>query len=136
MAIEQWILHVLLGGLLGVLGQGIRVVPGLKKVNDHALAEKKPFGDVFKVGELLISLFIGFTAGGLAIIATLPDGSAATTMDRQMILTLLAAGYAGTDFIEAFVKKNLPSDGGPKPATTAADAKPVAERVDNTPAMG
>jgi hypothetical protein len=136
MTIQQWILQLLLGGLLGVVGQGIRVVPGLKKVNDHALAEKKPFGDVFSMGTLLISLLIGFTAGALAIIASVPDGSAATTMDRQMILTLLAAGYAGTDFIEAFVKKNLPGNGGATPATTAGDAKPVADRVDNTPAMG
>jgi hypothetical protein len=136
MTIDQWILQLLLGGLLGVLGQGIRVVPGMKKMNDHALAEGKPFRDVFNVGTLLMSLLIGFTAGALAIIASQPDGSVGATMDRQMILTLLAAGYAGTDFIEAFVKKNLPADGGAKPTTTAGDAKPAADRVDNMPAMG
>lgn len=136
MTIEHWIMQLLLGGLLRVLGQGIRVVPGLKKVNDQALAEGKPFGDVFNMGTLLISLLIGFTAGALAIIASPPDAGAGATMDRLMILTLLAAGYAGTDFIEAFVKKNLSADGGPKSATTAGDAKPVADRIDNTPAMG
>lgn len=136
MTIEQWLFQLLLGGLLGVLGQGIRIVPGMKKLNDHALAEGKPLHDVFHVGTLLISLLIGFTAGALAIIASPPDGSTGATMDRQTILTLLAAGYAGTDFIEAFVRKNLPADGGAKPDTTAGDAKPPADRVDNTPAMG
>jgi hypothetical protein len=127
MSTEQWILQLLLGGILGMLGQGIRVITGLKKVHDQASAENKPFGQLFDVGTLMISLLIGFTAGALAIIATTPDGSALTKVDRQMIVTLLAAGYAGTDFIEAFVKKYLPADGG---------AKPAADRVDNTPAMG
>ncbi|MBI5750584.1 MAG: hypothetical protein HZA59_00380 [Hydrogenophilales bacterium] len=127
MSTEQWILQLLLGGLLGMLGQGIRVVTGLKKVHDQAAAESKSFGQLFELSTLLISLMIGFTAGALAIIATTPDSGAVTKVDRQMIVTLLAAGYAGTDFIEAFVKKYLPADGG---------AKPVANDADNTPAMG
>ena len=136
MTYEQWLVQLLLGGLLGVLGQGIRVVPGMKKLNDHALAEGKPFRDVFNLGTLLISFLIGFMAGALAIIASPPDASAGATMDQKTILALLFAGYGGTDFIEAFVRKNLPADTGAKPDTASGDATPATDRVDNIPAMG
>jgi hypothetical protein len=35
----DWINLILLGGLLGAVGQGIRVVVGLKKVNDQVFAQ-------------------------------------------------------------------------------------------------
>ena len=123
---EQWILLLLLGGILGMLGQGIRVITGLKKLHNNSSREHLAFGDIFQFRTLLLSLIIGFIAGALTIIVMMPEGGAAAKVERQTILTLLAAGYAGTDFIEAFIKKYLPSESGHKPV----------DRVDTTPAIG
>jgi hypothetical protein len=39
MSVTDWINVLLLGGMLGALGQGVRAVIGLKKVNDQAALE-------------------------------------------------------------------------------------------------
>lgn len=106
----EWIAQLALGGMLGMLGQGVRVIGGLKKVHDQASQQSKQFGDLFELSTLVISLLIGFIAGALAILAlnTAQDAVASATLDRKTITALLAAGYAGTDFIEAFMKKYLP----------------------------
>ena len=57
---------ILFGGLLGVLGQMIRVVIGLKKLYEDAAAQHVTFGSLFRPSQLMISLLIGFTAGALA----------------------------------------------------------------------
>ena len=36
MSVTEWINLLLLGGMLGALGQGVRAVVGLKKLNDQA----------------------------------------------------------------------------------------------------
>lgn len=106
---EQWIIQLLLGGILGMVGQGSRVVIGLKKLNDEAQDKGKEFGELFQTSTLLLSLLIGFIAGTLAILAVSFDDSS-MKLNKQIILTLIAAGYAGTDFIEGFMRKYLPSD--------------------------
>jgi hypothetical protein len=98
------VMKLLLGGMLGMLGQGIRAVAGLKKVKDEAEAKKLAFKEVFETSTLLISIFIGFVAGALATLGL--DLSDDEVIDKSTLLTLLAAGYPGTDFIEAFIKKN------------------------------
>ena len=108
-----WIQLILFGGLLGILGQGTRVVVGLKKINDEAVEEHKRFGEVFDGRLLMITIFIGFVAGALATIALhenadTSDATAQAQMLNKLILPVLAAGYAGTDFIEGLVKKRLP----------------------------
>ena len=127
MAAGDRILQLLLGGILGVVGQGIRVVTGLKKVNDQAVREQKAFGELFQLNSLLISLFIGFVAGALAMIA-FSDTNTASQLDKQTILTFIGAGYAGTDFIEGFIKKYLP--------THARSALGTASGGSETPAVG
>ena len=103
----DWITGILLGGLLGILGQGIRIIVGLKKLNDEASAESVSFGSKFQAGRLGLSLLIGFIAGALAMIGfSDPPGMATPT--KELIITLLGAGYAGTDFIEGFIHKYLP----------------------------
>jgi len=120
----DWIHLLLLGGLLGTLGQGIRVVPGLKKVNDQAVRDGTPFAQLFQTSTLLLSLLIGFIAGALAIIG-ITSGQEAFKVSKDLAITLIAAGYAGTDFIEGFIKKYLP-------AAANRGAKPAGE----TPAVG
>ena len=102
----KWITYIALGGLLGVLGQGIRVIPGLKKLKDRAIEESVSFAQLFETSTLVVSLFIGFIAGALASLALVEPSKLPT---REVLLGFMAAGYAGTDFIEGFIKKYLPT---------------------------
>jgi putative chitinase len=89
---------VLLGGILGIVGQGIRIVAGLKKMLDAgSMADFKP-------SVLMISLLIGFIAGTLAFLGT--GFVVSVQLTSQAMLGFVAAGYAGTDFIEAFMKRS------------------------------
>ena len=95
---------LLLAGLLGVVGQLIRVVVGLKKENDQATAAQ-PFKARFNGQELLTSLAIAVAVGAIAGIL-----SAITTADitsTKALLALVGAGYSGTDFIEGLMKKAI-----------------------------
>lgn len=99
---EQVIEKILLGGLLGLLGQGIRMAVGLKKLSDtNALKEKK---EDLNTTRLLVSLFIGFVAGALYVLVNgftdQPDVENGEYIGNQFIFTVIAAGYAGSDFIE------------------------------------
>ncbi len=108
MASGEWIQLILLGALLGLIGQGVRVVVGLKKLYEDTSQKKKQFTDDFNATKLLVSLLIGVVAGAIAAISV-ASGNTPTNLGKELILTLLAAGYAGTDFIEGFIKKYLPS---------------------------
>ena len=110
------IYQILLGGLLGVLGQGIRVVSGLAKLNASNVANKannQPTSD-FSASRLLVSLFIGFIAGA---VASLIKGGASSADDKTFIVTIMAAGYSGADFLEGIFQKYLP---GNNPASQTA----------------
>lgn len=99
--------EILLGGLLGVLGQGIRVVSGLAKLNASNVANKAnntPTTD-FSAARLLVSLFIGFIAGA---VASLINGQPKPANENTFIVTIIAAGYSGADFIEGIFQKYLP----------------------------
>ncbi len=95
-----------LGCGLGAVGQGARVIVGLKKTHDVAAAKEETFAQNFKGAELLVSLFIGGIAGTFA---TIPFLAESMNITQQSILMLLAAGYAGADFIEGFISKSLPT---------------------------
>src|SRR5205809_1132934 len=91
--------NIISGGLLGMLGQGIRVAVGLKKFNEEnsvkALEGKNT--EPFSTSRLLISIFIGFVAGALGMIIKSPDANA--NNEREFIITIIAIGYSGADFI-------------------------------------
>ena len=109
MSTVDWLVLLLLGGLVGMIGQGIRVIPGLKKLHDNtAQPGSQTFGELFNLGRLISSLLIGFVAGALVAIAVSDGGQ----IDKKIIFTFLAAGYAGTDFIEGFMRKYLPATPG------------------------
>lgn len=127
MSANQWATQLLLGGLLGTLGQGVRVVVGLKKLNDQALGERKRFSEVFSTSTFLMSLLIGFIAGVLGVISSGVDLAAVT---RQDVLFLIGIGYAGADFIEGFVRKNLPSSATAAAAPAVPPGGPAAGAAD------
>lgn len=100
-------LQILCGGLLGMVGQGMRAVAGLKKSSDAATSAGQSLGDVFDGRALLISLLIGFVAGALAMLTAAWPGP--LDVSRSLLATVVAAGYAGSDFIEAFLKTAAPA---------------------------
>jgi hypothetical protein len=110
---QQVILQILLGGLLGITGQALRIIIGMKKLGEDANQQQKTVGELIDGSRIFISLLIGFCAGILATI-TISDfkkelfGNPDTV--KQNILAIIAAGYAGTDFIEGLIKKYLPKN--------------------------
>lgn len=120
MAVIDWIHVLILGGIAGALGQGARVIIGLKKVNDQASADNSTTRDLIEASRLMVSLLIGFVAGALAAIAM--GMQADQAVQSQQLLGLLAAGYTGADFIEGLMSRAVPS----LPAAPAITAQPAA----------
>ena len=100
MDILEIILFIILGVILGTVGQGIRAVVGIKKKYDRVSKNREDWFDAKLLG---ISLMIGGIAGALGAV-TLLDRE---IIDKQTLLILITIGYAGTDFIEGFMKKSL-----------------------------
>ncbi len=100
----QALSFVLLGITLGVIGQLIRVGVGIKKKYDEAERQGKDFNELFKKDRLFISLgiaiIVGSIAGALGIIEYANED-----ITREMLVTVITLGYAGTDFIEGFLEK-------------------------------
>jgi hypothetical protein len=103
-----WMQLIGLGAVLGALGQGIRAIVGLKKVQDAASTAGKSASDVIDPGRLLTSLLIGAIAGSLAAISLVGTDLNATNqliISTAQITALIGAGYAGADFIEGFMNR-------------------------------
>lgn len=107
--ISNVLVSLILSGLMGTIGQGIRAIAGLKKLNDFANSGDPSSADVFITSRLVVSLLIGFIAGAIAGIATGFVMGPGSVSDAHILLGLAAAGYAGTDFIEAMASKILTS---------------------------
>jgi hypothetical protein len=124
--VTEWLLLLLLGGLAGAIGQLARVIVGLKKVNDVAEAKDVSSAELIEPARLFTSIAIGFTAGALASMAIADEALRLTT---QQVLGLAAAGYAGADFIEGFMKKEKalkePADPPVESMVRAVSAQPV-----------
>lgn len=98
----QVTIFILLGAILGSTGQCLRVIVGLKKCSDNVEKDCK-LKDWFDSKQLLVSLIIGSVAGIIGAVTLLGE-----PVDKQLLITLITIGYAGTDFIEGFMKKKLP----------------------------
>jgi hypothetical protein len=108
---------LLLGGLMGLLGQGARTVVGLKSMSDEAKSLGVSPNDLFQAARLLTSLMIGFLVGLAAALIYIASGppaadaaaaaKAAGALDWHILLGFAAAGYAGTDFLEGFISNYL-----------------------------
>lgn len=121
---------IILGGLMGLVGQVARVVIGLKGMSDNAKAQGLSSSDLFEAGRLVTSCLIGFAVGIAAALITFHGGDTnnipAITWD--ILLAWIAAGYAGTDFLEGFISQYLPQGGA------AAKAPPPTPTVQLHPA--
>jgi len=98
--------YIGLGAVLGADGQGARAIVGVKKGIDKASLSGKVkeewFKEEFEAKRFIVSLLIGGIAGILGAILLL-----GTEVDRKFLLSLVAAGYAGADFIEGFMITNV-----------------------------
>ena len=90
---------LVLCGLLGAVGQGIRAAVGLKSVATLQ-AQAGSQQDQFDAAYFALTMMIGFIAGTLAGIVLLMNGVPADKINLNSLLAVIAAGYAGTDFIE------------------------------------
>jgi hypothetical protein len=129
MIITEIINNVIAGGLLGSLGQGVRLAVGLKKLNaenskkENEGEDKEPISS----GRLILSIFIGFIAGAIGMLikgSTLaPNGN----YNSESIVTIIAIGYSGADFIEGvfntYLTKFNPAASPTSTQTTEITAK-------------
>ncbi|MCQ9376082.1 hypothetical protein NMQ14_17680 [Methyloversatilis sp. XJ19-13] len=105
MNINEWMNLLGLGLICGAIGQAVRVIAGMKKLGEEAGSIEK-MRVAFVPQQFVVSLLIGAAAGALAAIGLSPPGD--ESVPAEVITTLIGAGYAGADFIEAFMRKALP----------------------------
>lgn len=126
---NEWLAAAGFGAVFGVIGQLIRTIGGLKKVNDASAGPAAAAAE-FSSSRWLTSVAIGGVAGALAALSL--EIKVGNPIETSVVLGLMAAGYAGADFIEAFMHKQAnavmprPSvaDGGK--AQTGAGAPAIA----------
>lgn len=100
--------YILLGSVLGIIGQGIRVFVGLKKAQEQAESTMKSLSwdQWFDTKQILTSMVIAFVIGGAAgaigIFNYLTEFGPRNLTLKDIELIILA-GYAGTDLIEGFI---------------------------------
>ena len=95
---------LVLAGLLGMIGQAVRAIVGLKKMNDDALSGGVSANDLFIASRLVTSEIIGFVVGVVTAFS-LDINQLVTVTSLQFLLGIVAAGYAGTDIIEGFARR-------------------------------
>ena len=132
------LLALLLCGLLGTLGQGVRAIVGLK--NAGSLNSTTPTQQAeFSLAYLVLSLMIGFIAGVLAGVAL--NLETIVTVDPgnwKLMLGIAGSGYIGADFIENTMSVVIPAskrtawhapppagDKRPEPAVVVRPPEPV-----------
>jgi len=113
-----------LSGFMGLVGQGARAIIGLhgaSGVGASGPGQQSPFSAAY----LLVSLMIGAIAGVLAGLAIGLNQVIAVNADNvQTLLGIMAAGYAGADFIESAFSRLVPniSTNQPPPQVGAGQA--------------
>jgi predicted chitinase len=127
------LLALLLCGLLGVLGQGVRAIVGLK--NAGSLNSTTPTEQAeFSLAYLALSLMIGFIAGILAGIAlNLENIITVDPSNWKLLLGIAGSGYIGADFIENTMSVVIP--GTSRTGAPRAPPPPVAPVPPRHPAV-
>lgn len=108
------LVNLLIFGVMGMLGQGVRAVVGLKSA--ATLAAGTPTQQTaFDAAYFFLSLMIGLIAGilaGLGLMAS-AGGVKNFNLDLSTLLGIAAAGYAGADFIENAFTRLIPGTAPP-----------------------
>ena len=99
---QQYLYFILLGSILGMAGQVIRILVGIKKAKTDAKSSNQEFS--FDSKQMLITLMIALIVGGIAgVLVAVNSVGKINSIDKSTIIAFIAAGYAGTDLIEGFV---------------------------------
>jgi hypothetical protein len=127
--LAKYIELILLGGLLGIIGQLVHAGAGLIKISGPLSASGAGAFDAFSTVRFVVSLFIGFIAG-TATAFLLIDTTHQTVFSGTTKLCLAAAGYAGVDFIEGIAGHFSTQDPShlSTPATGGTSTPPMASR--------
>lgn len=125
---------LVLGGVAGMVGQGIRAVIGLKKAG-YLQLETMDNAKVFNASYLILTLMIGFIAGVISIIIAGLDNFV-NNIETDKLLAIVAAGYSGVDLIEgsfnSIIKRTvIPSTDIPQPPEPALTADLATHREFN-----
>lgn len=101
---QDVLFYMILAALLGMAGQLFRVVVGLKKLMSNTNVETTTSSVISaNLQQILFSLLIGGIVGAVAGVLSAVVTKDFTHISQSSIFGLVAAGYAGTDFIEGFV---------------------------------
>jgi len=119
-----------LAGMLGSAGQVVRALGGIKKLSDKARANGTRTFDDFSPSRFFVSLVIGFVAGMVAALSL--DLMQIDFHNTQVLVGLAAAGYGGTDFLEAF-GRNLAARSGASATPFSRIKKPAQAIVTRQP---
>ncbi|MEP3847711.1 MAG: hypothetical protein ABJM43_20385 [Paracoccaceae bacterium] len=114
MTLEQWVVLAASGAMFGLIGQLIRTTMGLRKLHRSVGDAAADFQTSLNLPQLVISLFLGALAGLMASISMLSiPGNTDTiafkdggNISAAFISAIVAAGYAGGDFLEGIMKKH------------------------------
>jgi hypothetical protein len=101
---------LIIGALMGILGQGARAVVGLKGMSDDAKAQGLSPNDLFEAARLLTSFLIGSLVGLASALIYLKGFDKIADIQWPEVTTMLAwavSAYAGTDFLEGFISQYL-----------------------------
>ena len=108
---------LLLCGLMGLLGQGVRAAVGLK--NSMGFAQGAATQQAtFSAAYFGLSLMLGFIAGVLAGLAI----GLGNITDMKVLLGIAASGYAGADFIENTFSIVIPNTNANATSATPSNA--------------
>jgi hypothetical protein len=128
--ITEFLSALVLGGILGMVGQGMRVIVGMKKIYE-SLGVGEQFGTKMDWSRLSISLVIGFITGAFGMILKIDYDTVSTMiMTKDFMLSIIAIGYMGVDFIEGMMGSiaskfgSLPSPTGPHPSQPQYNSAP------------
>jgi hypothetical protein len=108
---ENLVNLLLLGGISGVVGQALRIIVGLKKLNyNNSVAVTTGAAQQgFSWARMLLSVFIGFIAGILGMLVkyfAADDNN--VNVGPELIVAITAVGYSGVDFLEGIFNAYLP----------------------------
>ncbi len=105
--ISDFFLVILLAAVLGMAGQVVRLMVGLKKATQNeppnANGTRKTTIELIDGKQLAMSLLIALVVGAIAGVLAAVNNLGIHEIDKSTIFVFLGAGYAGTDLIEGFI---------------------------------
>jgi len=111
MQTEHLINLLLLGGVSGVVGQALRIIVGLKKLNynNSVAVTTGATQQDFSWARMVLSIFLGFIAGILGMLVEyFATDNNNVNVGPELIVAITAVGYSTVDFVEGMFNAYLP----------------------------